>query len=106
MDGTEGGEVETVMSGATLFSGSGGRGGKRDEHWKQTDESEGFKRDAFVLPADEAEKPLQASRVDVALAELQLSPRVVVNVVHTHFIHDAKTSLSNQRDRRRQRYND
>lgn len=105
MDGTEGGEVETVMSvshrHSVLWEWRTGR--ERDEHWKQTDESEGFKRDAFVLPADEAEILLQVSRVDVALAELQLSPRVVVNVVHTHFIHDAKTSLSNQRDRRRQR---
>lgn len=34
----------------------------------------------------------------MAFAKLQLSSRVVVNVVNTHFIHDAKSSLRIQRD--------
>lgn len=46
-----------------------------------------------VLPVNEAEVFLQVSRVDVGFAKLQLSSRVVVNVVNTHFLHDAKTSL-------------
>lgn len=46
-----------------------------------------------VLPVNEAEVFLQVTRVDVGLAELQLSSGVVVNVVNTHFLHDAKTSL-------------
>lgn len=44
-------------------------------------------------PADEGKIFLQVSRINVALAELQLSLRVVVNVVHAHLLHDAKTSL-------------
>lgn len=51
-----------------------------------------------VLPVNEAEIFLQVSCVDMALAELQLSARVVVNVVNTHFLHDAKTSLRRERD--------
>lgn len=32
----------------------------------------------------------------MGLAELQLSSRVVVNVVHAHFLHDAKASLKSR----------
>lgn len=49
-----------------------------------------------VLPVNEVKVFLQVLWVNVALAELQLSSRVVVNVVDTHFIHDAKTSLRTQ----------
>lgn len=51
-----------------------------------------------VLPVNEVKVFLQVSWVNMALAELQLSSRVVVNVVNTHFFHDAKTSLRRQRD--------
>lgn len=51
-----------------------------------------------VLPVNEVKVFLQVSLVNVALAELQLSSRIVVNVVNTHFLHDAKTSLRRQRD--------
>lgn len=50
-----------------------------------------------VLPVNEVKVFLQVSRVNVALAELQLGSGVVVNVVNTHFLHDAKTSLRRQR---------
>ncbi len=46
-----------------------------------------------VLPVNEVKEFLQVFCVDVGFAELQLSSRVVVNVVNTHFLHDAKTSL-------------
>lgn len=52
----------------------------------------------FVLPVHGGKVFLQVSSVNVGLAELQLSSRVVVNVVDTHFVHDAKTSLKRQRD--------
>lgn len=52
-----------------------------------------------ALPANGVEVSLQVFRVYVGLAELQLSSRIVVNVVDTHFLHDAKTSLKRQRDR-------
>lgn len=51
-----------------------------------------------ALPANGVKVSLQVSRVYVGLAELQLSSRIVVNVVDTHFLHDAKTSLKRQRD--------
>ena len=51
-----------------------------------------------VLPVNEVKVFLQVSWVNVALAELQLSSRVVVNVVNTHFFHDAKASLRTERD--------
>lgn len=46
-----------------------------------------------VLPVNEVKEFLQVSWVNVGLAELQLSTRVVVNIVDTHFLHDAKTAL-------------
>lgn len=45
------------------------------------------------LPVNDVKVFLKVSWVNVGFAELQLSPRVVVNVVDTHFLHDAKTSL-------------
>ena len=48
------------------------------------------------LPVNEVKVFLKVSRVNMALAELQLSTRIVVNVVNTHFLHDAKTSLRRQ----------
>lgn len=50
-----------------------------------------------ALPANGVKVFLQVSCVDVGLAELQLSSRIVVNVVNTHFLHDAKTSLKRRR---------
>lgn len=52
----------------------------------------------MCIPVDEVEIFLQVSGVDMALTELQLSPRVVVNVINTHLLHDAKTSLRRERD--------
>ena len=46
-----------------------------------------------VLPVNEIKVFLQVSWVNVGFAELQLSPRVVVNVVDAHFICDAETAL-------------
>ena len=55
----------------------------------------GRAREVFVreLPLNEIKVFLQVSWVNMAFAELQLSPRVVVNVVDTHFLHDAETTL-------------
>lgn len=50
-----------------------------------------------ALPVNEVKIFLQVSLVNVALAELQLGMGVVVNVVDTHFLHDAKTTLRRQR---------
>lgn len=50
-----------------------------------------------VLPVNEVKVFLQVSWVNMGLAELQSSSRIVVNVVDTHFLHDAKTSLRRQR---------
>lgn len=52
-----------------------------------------FHKNVQPLPVDEIKVFLQVSHVDVAFAELQLSTRVVVNVVDTHLLHDAKASL-------------
>lgn len=51
-----------------------------------------------MLPVNQIKVFLQVSRVNMAFAELQLSPRVVVDIVDTHFLHDAKTSLRRWRD--------
>lgn len=59
----------------------------------EQEQAGGFKEGMTSTPVNEAKIFLQVSEVHVALAELQLSSRVVVNVVHTHLLHDAKTSL-------------
>lgn len=53
-------------------------------------------REMKSAPVNEAKIFLQVSEVHVALAELQLRSRVVVNVVHTHLLHDAKPSLTGE----------
>ena len=52
-----------------------------------------------MLPVNGLKVLLQVVGVHVGLAQLQLGPRVVVNVVDAHFVHDAKTSLRRRRDR-------
>lgn len=51
-----------------------------------------------VLPVNDIKVFLQISWINMAFAELQLSPRIVMNVVDTHFLHDAKTSLRKRSD--------
>lgn len=66
------------------------------DRWRCNGEMKGSKQNIFereVLPVNKAKVLLQVFWFDVALAQLQLSSRVVVNVVNTHFLHDAKTSL-------------
>lgn len=45
------------------------------------------------LPVDETEVFLQIICVHVALAQLQLSTGVIMDVIDTHLFHDPKTTL-------------
>lgn len=60
--------------------------------------------DVCTLPVNEAEIFLQVIQVHVALAQLQLSARVVVDVVDAHFLHDAETTLRIHRQEGREIY--
>lgn len=60
-----------------------------------------MEKGAFASPAHGAEVLLQVLHVHVGLAELQQGSRVVVDVVHTHLLHDAESSLSSRRSSRR-----
>lgn len=74
--------------------------GGRDAESKREIEGQGrgaSKRFVRVLPVNEVKVFLQVSGVNVALAELQLSAGVVVDVVNAHLLHDAKTSLRRRR---------
>lgn len=51
-----------------------------------------------VLPVNEVKVFLKVSWVNMGFAQLKMSPRVVMNVVDTHFLHDAKTSLRRPTD--------
>lgn len=46
-----------------------------------------------AVPVDEAEVLLQVAGIHVTLAQLQLGAGVVVHVVHTHLLHNAKATL-------------
>lgn len=45
------------------------------------------------LPVHKVEVPVQVARIHSAFAQLQLGLGVVVHVVHTHLLQDAKPSL-------------
>lgn len=45
------------------------------------------------LPVDKVEVPVQVAWIHSAFAQLQLGLGVVVHVVHTHLLQDAKASL-------------
>lgn len=79
--------------------------GEEDAKWTREDEGHEEQANDFhskffvrVLPVNEVKVFLKVSWVNVGFAQLKMSPRVVLNVVDTHFLHDAKTSLRRQRD--------
>lgn len=78
--------------------------GENDGKWTRDEEHEKQKNDCrrkvfvCVLPVDEVKIFLKVSWVNVGFAQLKMGPRVVVNIVDAHFLHDAKTSLRRRTD--------